>query len=139
MAKELEKYADRRKAGDRRTGNDRRSGQDRRSGTDRRSGEDRRSGWSQALDQKLQGVLRTTATVSHLFSQPLTVITGYVDLLSSSTAEEDTKEKLEIIKSQLEVINTHLHNLRDFKEYKTVDFAGITLLDLGSPKNEKDS
>ena len=68
--------------------------------------------------------------MSHLFSQPLTVITGYVDLISASTVEEDTREKLEIIKGQLQVINTHLHKLREVREYRTVDFGGITLLDL---------
>ena len=64
------------------------------------------------------------------------MITGYVDLISSNTTEEDTKDKLEIIRSQLDVINSHLHNLRDLKEYKTIDFGGITLLDLESSKDE---
>ncbi len=131
-------YGDRRKGGDRRSGEDRRSGKDRRSGTDRRSGKDRRSGWGPIQDHELQGVLRTTATVSHLFGQPLTVITGYVDLLSVSTKEENTKEKLSIIKTQLELINKYLWNLRKLKEYKTVDISGVTLLDIGSTKTNDD-
>jgi signal transduction histidine kinase len=129
-------YQDRRKRGDRRSGRDRRSGEDRRSSEDRRSGKDRRTGWEQIKDQRLQGVLRTTETVSHVFSQPLTVIMGYVDLLSSSTEEEGTKEKLAIIKEQLELISKYLQNLRNLREYKTVDFAGVTLLDLEKPKQE---
>lgn len=132
-------FHDRRKRGDRRSGIDRRSGKDRRSGADRRSGEDRRVGWEQIKDQRFQGVLRTTETVSHLFSQPLTVIMGYVDLLKSSTGEEDTKEKLTIIKSQLELISKYLQNLRNVQEYKTVDFAGVTLLDIEKTKNEEDN
>ena len=121
---------DRRKRGDRRSDKDRRSGKDRRSRADRRSVEDRRSGWGQIEDQRFQGVVKTTSTVSHLFGQPLTVITGYVDLLSASTEEENTKKKLSIIKSQLDLISKYLHDLRSLKEYKTVDFAGVTLLDI---------
>ena len=127
---------DRRKRGDRRSGRDRRAGIDRRGAEDRRSGEDRRAGWEQIKDQRFQGVLRTTDTVSHVFSQPLTVIMGYVDLLASSTEEKDTQEKLTIIKDQLELISRYLQNLRSLREYKTVDFAGVTLLDIEKPKDE---
>ena len=129
---------DRRKRGDRRSDKDRRSGKDRRSRADRRSVEDRRSGWGQIKDHRFQGVVKTTTTVSHLLGQPLTVITGYVDLLSASTEEENTKEKLSIMKSQLDLISKYLHDLRNLKEYKTVDFAGVTLLDIESSKPVKD-
>ena len=121
---------DRRKTGDRRSEKDRRSGEDRRSGRDRRSSKDRRSGWGPIKDQRFQGVVRATTTVSHLFAQPLTVITGYVDLLTASTKEDDTREKLSIVKDQLELINRYLNNLRNLREYKTIDFAGVTLLDI---------
>jgi signal transduction histidine kinase len=89
-------------------------------------------------DHLFQGILTTTATVSHLLGQPLTVITGYVDLLSASTKEDETKEKLSIIKSQLELINQHMWNLRKVKEFKTLDIAGVTLLDLEPEKKEED-
>ena len=131
-------YPNRRKKSGRRSGLDRRSGEDRRSDIDRRSGKDRRVGWEQIKDQRFQGVLRTSETVSHFFSQPLTVIMGYVDLLSSSTGEEDTKEKLIIIKEQLDLISRYLQNLRNLREYKTMDFAGITLLDLEQPKKDEE-
>ena len=120
----------RRKKTDRRSDKDRRSGTDRRSGADRRSGKDRRSGWGPIQDHSFQGVLKTTSTLSHLLGQPLTVITGYVDLLSESTAEENTKEKLSIIKGQLDLINKYMTDLRNMKEYKTIDIAGVTLLDI---------
>ena len=129
---------DRRKKGDRRSDKDRRKGKDRRSGGDRRGLKDRRSGWGQIKEHRFQGVAQTTTTVSHLLGQPLTVITGYVDLLSASTEEENTKEKLSIIKSQLDLISKYLHDLRNIKEYKTVDFAGVTLLDIKSSKPVKD-
>jgi len=121
---------DRRKKGDRRSAKDRRSGSDRRSGADRRSGKDRRSGWGPIKDHSFQAVLKTTSTLSHLLGQPLTVITGYVDLLSESTNEANTKEKLSIIKGQLDLINKYMADLRNIKEYKTIDVAGVTLLDI---------
>jgi signal transduction histidine kinase len=127
-------YKDRRKKDDRRSGKDRRSDTDRRSGTDRRSRQDRRTGWGPIKEHRFQGVLRTTTTVSHLLGQPLTVITGYVDLLSASTKEENTKEKLAIIKGQLELINKYMTDLRNIKQYKTISIAGITLLDIESTR-----
>ncbi|MEJ2366114.1 MAG: histidine kinase dimerization/phospho-acceptor domain-containing protein [Deltaproteobacteria bacterium] len=130
--------SDRRKKDDRRSGIDRRSGGDRRSGTDRRSGQDRRSGWGPIKEHRFQGVVKTTATLSHLLGQPLTVITGYVDLLSESTNENYTKEKLAIIKGQLELINNYMKDLRDIREYKTMEFAGVTLLDIESTRTKDD-
>ena len=125
-----ENSLDRRKKGDRRSDKDRRAGKDRRSGVDRRSGKDRRSGWGPIQEHSFQGVLKTTSTLSHLLGQPLTVITGYVDLLSESTNEENTKEKLSIIKGQLNLINKYMADLRNIKEYKTINIAGVTLLDI---------
>ena len=132
-----ENSLDRRKKDDRRAGKDRRSGADRRSGTDRRSGKDRRSGWGPIKEHRFHGVVKTTATLSHLLGQPLTVITGYVDLLSASTKEDNTKEKLFIIKGQLELINRYMTDLRNIKEYRTIEFAGVTLLDI-APTNTKE-
>ncbi|MBT8407807.1 MAG: hypothetical protein KJP05_10150 [Deltaproteobacteria bacterium] len=129
---------DRRKKGDRRSDKDRRSSTDRRSGTDRRGGKDRRSGWGPIQEHSYQGVLKTTSTLSHLLGQPLTVITGYVDLLSESTNEENTKEKLSIIKGQLDLINKYMADLRNLKEYKTLDIAGVTLLDIEPTRTIKD-
>ncbi len=132
-----ENSPDRRKKGDRRAGKDRRSVEDRRSGADRRSGKDRRSGWGPVKEHRFQGVVKTSATLSHLLGQPLTVITGYVDLLSASTKEDDTREKLSVIKGQLEIINRYMTDLRNIKEYKTVEFAGVTLLDIGSTETQE--
>ena len=130
--------SDRRKKDDRRSGIDRRSGGDRRSGSDRRSGKDRRSGWGPIKEHRFQGVVKTTSTLSHLLGQPLTVITGYVDLLSESTKENYTKEKLSIIKGQLELINKYMKDLSNIKEYKTIEFAGVTLLDIEQTRTKDD-
>ena len=118
---------------------DRRSGRDRRTGEDRRTGKDTKDGLAQTRDPRFEGVLRTTETVSHLFSQPLTVVMGYVDLLSFSTGEENTREKLKTIKEQLKVMRRHLENLRDLREYKTIYFSGATLLDIEKPKQKDDN
>ena len=141
---------DRRKRGDRRSGTerrcgeerriglDRRSDQDRRCGFDRRSEMDRRSSWPAAEDQRFQGVLRTAATVSHLFSQPLTVIMGHVDLLSAQAHNAEEQKKLTIIRSQLDLLTTYLENLREIEAFRTVDFGGLTLLDITSTRVNKD-
>lgn len=127
---------DRRYGDERRSGHDRRSDQDRRSGLDRRGGGDRRSHWHLAEDQRFQGVLRTAETVAHLFSQPLTVIMGYVDLLAAAAREQESQKKLKIIKEQLEVLTAYLQNLRELTAYRTVDFGDVTLLDIASTKGE---
>jgi signal transduction histidine kinase len=129
---------DRRSGEERRAGLDRRSGQDRRSSLDRRSGKDRRTNWTVAEEQRFQGVMRAAETVTHLFSQPLTVIMGYVDLLTAGTRDAELQKKLRVIKEQLGVLGTYLENLRQLSEYRTVDFGDLTLLDIGSKKGEND-
>jgi signal transduction histidine kinase len=150
MANRTREYGDRRRKSDRRTGRDRRAGEDRRTGLDRRSGQDRRSSldrrggkdrrsnWAVAEDQRFQGVLRAAETVTHLFSQPLTVIMGYVDLLAAGTREPELQKKLRVIKEQLEVLGTYLQNLRQLSEYRTVAFGDLTLLDIAAKKGEND-
>lgn len=128
---------DRRQKKDRRSGTDRRSGQDRRSSTDRRSSEDRRDGWGKIEDQRLLGALTTAATVAHLFSQPLTIIIGHVDLLLSTIEDSVTRNKLEIIKEQLQALSMTLQDLRSLREFKTVDFDGLTLLDISLRRMRK--
>jgi signal transduction histidine kinase len=137
MADEFETHGDRRKGEDRRSGGDRRTGRNRRSGSERRSSEDRRGGWGRIEDQRLEGVLTTAATVAHLFSQPLTIIIGHVDLLLSTVEDEAIKGKLEIIKGQLQALSITLQDLRSLREYRTVDFDGFTLLDIGLRKVKK--
>ena len=137
MSNEFETRGDRRKEEDRRSDRDRRLGRDRRSGTERRNSKDRRVGWGRIEDQRLQGALAAAATVGHLFSQPLTIIMGHVDLLLSSVEDKTSKRKLEIIKDQLQVLSMTLQDFRSLREFKTVDFDGLTLLDLELRKVKK--
>ena len=120
---------DRRKALNRRILDDRRKSDDRRSGRDRRNGRDRRSGWGKIEEHLLRGALAATASIVFQFSRPFTIILGYVDLLLSSSKEENTKQKLYIIKEQLEKISEILDNFREVENFKTKDFDGVDILD----------
>lgn len=137
MADEFETSGDRRKGKDRRSDTDRRSARDRRSGAERRSKKDRRAGWGKVDEERLQGALTAAATVAHLFSQPLTIVIGHVDLLLSRAEDQTTRKKLEIIKEQLQSLSMTLQDLRNLRHYKTVDLDGLVLLDIGMRKVKK--
>ena len=137
MAEKFETHGDRRKGKDRRSDSDRRSGGDRRSGAERRSSKDRRAGWGKVEEERLQGALTAAATVAHLFSQPLTIVIGHVDLLLSGVEDETTRRKLEIIKKQLQSLSMTLQDLRSLRQYRTVDLDGLVLLDIGLRKVKK--
>ena len=137
MADEFETHSDRRKGKDRRSDTDRRSRRDRRSGAERRNIRDRRAGWGKVEEERLQGALTAAATVAHLFSQPLTIVIGHVDLLLSRVEDETTRKKLEIIKEQLQSLSITLQDLRSLRHYKTVDLDGLILLDIGLRKVKK--
>jgi hypothetical protein len=115
---------------------------DRRSGEDRRNGRDRRSGWGKIDDELLRGALAATASIVYQFSRPFTIILGYVDLLLASTKEKHTREKLVIIKAQLQIISDILDSFREVDDFKTIDFDGVDVLDtnklLDMEPNEKD-
>jgi hypothetical protein len=120
----------------------RRNASDRRSGKDRRSGRDRRSGWGRIEEELLRGALAATASIVYQFSRPFTIILGYVDLLLANTREEHTREKLVIIKSQLEAISDILDSFREVEDYRTMDFDGVDILDtkklLDAEQTDKD-
>ena len=137
MADEFETYGDRRKGKDRRSDTDRRSARDRRSGAERRSIKDRRAGWGKVEEERLEGALTAAATVAHLFSQPLTIVIGHVDLLLSRVEDQNIRKKLEIIKEQLQSLSMTLQDLRSLRHYKTVDLDGLILLDIGLRKVKK--
>ena len=137
MADEFETHGDRRRGKDRRSDTDRRSGGDRRSGAERRTSKDRRSGWGRVDQERLRGALTAAATVAHLFSQPLTIVIGHVDLLLSKVEDQTTRKKLEIIKKELQSLSMTLQDLRSLRQYKTVDLDGLVLLDIALRKVRK--
>jgi signal transduction histidine kinase len=115
--------------GDRRKGLNRRVLEDRRTTDDRRSGTDRRSGWGKIEDHLLRGTLAAAASIVFQFSRPFTIILGYVDLLLNSSKEEHTKQKLVIVKEQLERISEILDDFREVDKFKTIDFDGLEILE----------
>ena len=115
--------------GDRRKALNRRIYQDRRKLSDRRTASDRRTGWGKLENQLLEGARAATASLVYQFSRPFTIILGYVDLLASRTGENYSKEKLAVIKTQLQVIAKILDSFREIDEFKTMDFDGIDILD----------
>ena len=137
MADEFETYGDRRKGKDRRSDTDRRSARDRRSGAERRSIKDRRAGWGKVEEERLEGALTAAATVAHLFSQPLTIVIGHVDLLLSRVEDQNIRKKLEDDPSDPRYIISTLQDLRNLRHYKTVDLDGLILLDIGLRKVKK--
>jgi len=115
--------------GDRRKALNRRRDEDRRKSADRRGSQDRRLGWGKVENHLLRGALAATASIVFQFSRPFTIIFGYVDLLLASSKEEHTKEKLIIIKEQLNIISGILDNFREVDNFKTIDFDGVDILD----------
>jgi len=115
--------------GDRRKALNRRRDEDRRKSADRRGSQDRRLGWGKVEKHLLRGALAATASIVFQFSRPFTIIFGYVDLLLASSKEEHTKEKLIIIKEQLNIISEILDNFREVDNFKTIDFDGVDILD----------
>lgn len=115
--------------GDRRKALNRRRDEDRRKSADRRGSQDRRLGWGKVENHLLRGALAATASIVFQFSRPFTIIFGYVDLLLASSKEEHTKEKLIIIKEQLNIISEILNNFREVDNFKTRDFDGVDILD----------
>src|SRR5210317_1393861 len=115
--------------GDRRKALNRRRDEDRRKSADRRGTQDRRLGWGKVENHLLRGALAATTSIVFQFSQPFTIIFNYVDLLLASSKEEHTKEKLIIIKEQLNIISEILDNFREVDNFKTIDFDGVDILD----------
>ncbi len=115
---------------------DRRSSNDRRIVSDRRKAKDRRAGWGKINDNLLEGALAAAATIVHKFSYPLTIIIGYVELMLKSASGKETREKLEIIKQQSQLIIKLLNDFREIEEYRTVEFSGLDILDIDSDPHE---
>jgi signal transduction histidine kinase len=116
----------------------RRSNQDRRKRADRRSRKDRRLGWGSIEDHLLEGAMTTAATLVFQFSRPFTILLGYVDLLTDNARDEESREKLRIIKDQLEQISRILNNFRELDRYQTKEVDGLKILDTEMNEPEGD-
>jgi hypothetical protein len=116
----------------------RRSHKDRRKRADRRSRKDRRLGWGSIEDHLLEGAMTTAATLVFQFSRPFTILLGYVDLLAENAGDEQSKEKLRIIKDQLEQISRILNNFRELDSYQTKEVDGLKILDIDMKEPDGD-
>jgi PAS domain S-box-containing protein len=71
---------------------------------------------------KLNGFLETTRSICHELSQPITVISGYSELLLLNRTEDDPQyEKLFEIKKQADVIDKIVRRLRYLVKYTMSD------------------
>jgi len=71
---------------------------------------------------KLRGFLETTRSICHELSQPITVISGYSELLLMNKTEDDPQyEKLFEIKKQADVIDKIVRRLRYLVKYTMSD------------------
>lgn len=71
---------------------------------------------------KLKGFLETTRLICHELSQPVTVISGYSEILLLNRTEDDPQyEKLFEIKKQADIIDKIVRRLRYLVKYTTSD------------------
>jgi len=75
--------------------------------------------------EKLQSILEMAVTISHEFSQPLSVIIGYTDMLLNTMEKEDTMySKLKKILDNAEALAEVIRRVRSITNYKSVTYSG---------------
>ena len=75
--------------------------------------------------EKLQSILEMAITISHEFSQPLSVIIGYTDMLLSTMEKEDPHyAKLKKIMDNGEALAEVIRKVRSITNYKSITYTG---------------
>jgi response regulator RpfG family c-di-GMP phosphodiesterase len=75
--------------------------------------------------EKLQSILEMAVTISHEFSQPLSVIIGYTDMLLSTMEKEDPHySKLKKILDNGEALAEVIRKVRSITNYKSITYTG---------------
>ena len=75
--------------------------------------------------EKLQSILEMAVTISHEFSQPLSVIIGYTDMLLSTMEKEDPNySKLRKILDNGEALAEVIRKVRSITNYKSITYTG---------------
>ncbi|MDQ1330083.1 MAG: two-component system, response regulator PdtaR [Thermodesulfobacteriota bacterium] len=70
--------------------------------------------------KKFEQLLETTRSICHELSQPITVISGYSELLLLKKTEKDQQyERLLEIKKQADIIDGTIRRLRNVVKYST--------------------
>ena len=75
--------------------------------------------------EKLQSILEMAVTISHEFSQPLSVIIGYTDMLLSTMEKDDPiYSKLKKIYENGENLAEIIRKVRSITNYKSITYSG---------------
>jgi two-component system cell cycle response regulator len=75
--------------------------------------------------EKLQSILEMAITISHEFSQPLSVIIGYTDMLLATMEKEDPHyTKLKKILDNGEALAEVIRKVRSITNYKSITYTG---------------
>ncbi|MGE5339885.1 MAG: response regulator [Candidatus Omnitrophota bacterium] len=75
--------------------------------------------------EKLQSILEMSVTISHEFSQPLSVIIGYTDMLLNGMDKEDLMySRLKKILDNAETLAEVIRRVRSITNYKSVTYTG---------------
>jgi len=75
--------------------------------------------------EKLQSILEMAVTISHEFSQPLSVIIGYTDMLLSTMEKDDSNySKLRKILDNGEALAEVIRKVRSITNYKSITYTG---------------
>ncbi len=78
-------------------------------------------------EEKLQGILEMAGTICHELNQPLQSLTGFAQLLSLQTPEEDPrKEYIDIIQGQVDRMAGITRKLMHITRYETVAYVENT-------------
>ncbi len=75
--------------------------------------------------EKLQSILEMAVTISHEFSQPLSVIIGYADMLLNTMEKDDPMySKLKKIMDNGESLAEVIRRVRSITNYKSITYTG---------------
>jgi two-component system, cell cycle response regulator len=75
--------------------------------------------------EKLQSILEMAVTISHEFSQPLSVIIGYTDMLLNTMEKDDAMyAKLKKILDNAESLAEVIRRVRSITNYKSITYTG---------------
>jgi two-component system cell cycle response regulator len=75
--------------------------------------------------EKLQSILEMAVTISHEFSQPLSVIIGYADMLLNTMEKSDPMyHKLKKIMDNGEALAEVIRRVRSITNYKSITYTG---------------
>lgn len=76
--------------------------------------------------EKLEGVLETAGAVCHELNQPLQALSGYVELMSVQSNNDDDSAYIEKLTTQIERMRDIIDKLHGVTRYEVIEYAGDT-------------